>query len=244
MTLVRTAAWPLLTILVALAALIAAPRPAHGCTCLEYPMSGYIDRADVIFAGRQVQRIGPDDPSFHSALSRPGGETIIFEVDRVFKGQAGPLLAARSSYGGDSCGFEVFWTDTAVILARIRGMYGPARSEPGDLQVGLCGSWFPVNEIEEELGPGYPPDETMVEVAELLENPEGTTTAIAPSPNSNGISTTALYLLIGGATVILVGGAVLAFRPGIRAAAYGFIRAWYWSRNGVGTSPRRTSDDR
>ena len=244
MSIIRTGVLPVLAMTVALAALIAAPRPAQGDTCFENPLSGYIKRADVIFAGRQVLRIGPDDPSYHSALSRPGGITIIFEVDRVFKGQAGPLLAARSAYGHGDYGFAPFWTNTGAVLATIRGFYGPSRSEPGDLEVGLCGSWFTVNEIEEALGPGYPPNETMVEVVEMLENPNETTIAIAPSDNSNGISTTALYIMIGGVAAALVGGSVLAFRPGIRAVAAGFIRAWYWSRSGVGVSQRGASGDR
>ena len=199
MTLVRTAVWALLAITVALAALIAAPRPAHGCSCSpDRTLSDYIDDADVIFAGRSLQRIGPDDPSYHSALSRSEGMTIIFEVERVFKGRAGPLLAARTAYGVGDCGYKAADKSAAAVLATRRGEHGWWVSEPGDLEVGLCGSRYTVNELEETLGPGYPPDETMVEVAELLEN-------------SDKLST-GTYLLIWGVAAVLVGGAIFAFR--------------------------------
>ena len=101
MTLVQTAVLLLPAIAVALAALIAAPRPALGCSP-PYPpisLSDYAAETEVAFAGRQIARIRPNDPSYHSALSRSDGITLIFEVERVFKGQAGPLLAARTGYG-------------------------------------------------------------------------------------------------------------------------------------------------
>ena len=199
MTLVRTAAWPLLTITVALAALIAAPRPAYGCSCSpDYRLSDYIDDAAVVFAGRPFLRIEPNDPAYHNYLSRSDGITMIFEVEQVFKGRAGALLAARTAFGSEGCGYEMTNRNTAnttVVLATIRGEHGWWPSAPGDLEVGYCGSWFSVNEITEALGPGYPPDETMVEVAELLETPDKTPIII--------------YLLIGGATAALVGGAAI-----------------------------------
>ncbi len=199
MTLVRTAALPLLAITVALAALIAAPRPAHGCSCSpDYMLSDYIDDAAVVFAGRPFLRIEPNDPAYHISLSRSDGITMIFEVEQVFKGRAGALLAARTAFGSGDCGYSLTDRNTAnttVVLATIRGEHGWWPSAPGDLEVGYCGSWFSVNEITGALGPGYPPDETMVEVAELLETPDNTPVVI--------------YWLIGGAVAALAGGAAL-----------------------------------
>ena len=232
MTLVRTAVLLLLAIAVALAALIAAPRPAHGCSppYPPIPLSDYAADTEVAFAGRQIARIRPNDPSYHSALSRSEGITLIFEVERVFKGQAGPLLAARTGYGSGDCGIDYGDMGIVGITAQRWEEDGGWGEEPGDLIVSFGFPQYAINELEEEFGPGYPPDETIVEVAELLENPDQ--------------ASTGTYLLIGGVAVVLVGGAVLAFRPGIRAAASGFIRAWYWSRSSVGASPRRASDDR
>ena len=214
MTLLRTALLMIIAVTVALAVLIAAPRPAHGCSCgIDYTLSDHIDDADVIFAGRPVHRIGSDDPSYHSALSRSYGVTVIFEVDQVFKGQAGPLLAARTASGEESCGYprnRRDRNDPRAVLATLRGEHGWWVAEPGDLQVGYCGSWHTVKEITEALGPGYPPDETMVQVRELLENPDK-----APA---------GLYWLIGTIVAALVGGAALAYRlradnPARRASA-------------------------
>ena len=202
MTLFRKTVLTITTMIMVGAALTALPRPAHGCSCgIDYTLSDHIDDADVIFAGRPVQRIGSDDPSYHSALSRSYGVTVIFEVDQVFKGQAGPLLAARTASGEESCGYprnRRDRNDPRAVLATLRGEHGWWVAEPGDLQVGYCGSWHTVKEITEALGPGYPPDETMVQVRELLENPDK-----APA---------GLYWLIGTIVTALVGGAALAYR--------------------------------
>lgn len=199
MTFVRATALTIIALITAGVALIAAPRPAQGCSCpFDYALSDYIDDAAVIFVGRPIHRIQPNDPSYHGYLSRSDGITMIFEVEQVFKGRAGPLLAARTAFGSGDCGYETYdmnAADTAVVLATLRGEHGWWPSAPGDLEVHYCGSWFTVNEIEEALGPGYPPDETMVEVAELLDNPDK-----APF---------IIYLLIGGAAAVLLGGAVV-----------------------------------
>ena len=221
MTLLRTALLTIIAITVALAVLIAAPRPAHGCMCdIDYPLSDYIEDAAVIFTGRPVQRIEPNDPSYHISLSRSEGITLIFEVDQVFKGQAGPLLAARTGYGGGDCGFPLFdtaYTNTIVVFATLRGEQGWWASEPGDLEVGLCDYFHTVNETTEALGPGYPPDETMVQVRKLLENPDK-----APA---------GLYWLIGTIAAALVGGTVLAYR----------LRAGNPARRGAASADHRTT---
>lgn len=210
----RKTALTIITMIVAGTALTALPRPAGACSCApDYTLSDHIDGADVIFTGRPVQRIGPDDPSYHSALSRSYGVTVIFEVDRVFKGQAGPLLAARTGYGVGDCGYprdRSGHMNTTAVLATLRGEHGWWAAEPGDLIVGLCDSWYTVNEIQGMLGPGYPPDETMVQVRKLLENPDK-----APA---------GLYWLIGTIVAALVGGTALAYRlragnPAGRASA-------------------------
>ena len=203
MTFFRATSLTIIAMITAGIALIVAPRPAYGCSCLEYALSDYIDDAAVIFVGRPVHRIQPNDPSYHGYLSRSDGITMIFQVEQVFKGRAGPLLAARTAFGSGDCGYEEYdmnAADTAVVLATLRGEHGWWPSAPGDLEVHYCGSWFTVNEIEEALGPGYPPDETMVEVAELLENNAG---------SRNGASAVTVVLLIGGAAAVLLGGAVV-----------------------------------
>ena len=231
MTIFRTTVLAIIAVTAALSALFAAPRPAHGHSCLLQPLEDYVDRADVIFAGRPVQRIGPNDPSYHSFLSRTEGATIIFEVDQVFKGQAGPLVAVRTSYGDYGLPYyEVSDRDAIAVFATIRGMYGWSLSEPGDLQVGLCDFLEMVNGMEEALGPGYPPDETMVQVRELLENPDLVLTEPPPSPEN--ARNPVFYWLIGGAVVALVGGTMLAYR----------LRAGNRARQSADGADHRTTD--
>ena len=197
---VRAAVLPLLAMTVALGALFTISRPAQGCSppYPPIPLSDYAADTAVAFAGRQIAKIYPNDPSYHSALSRSDGITLIFEVERVFKGRAGPLLAARTASMSGDCGID--YGDMGIVgIAAERWEEGGWRvGQPGDLLVSFGYPQYKIDELEEEFGPGYPPDETMVQVAEMLENPDKT----------SGVT----YLLIGGVAVVLTGGAILALR--------------------------------
>ena len=197
---VRAAVLPVLAITVALVALIAAPRPAQGCSppYPPIPLSDYAADTDVAFAGRQIARIRPNDPSYHSSLSRSDGITLIFEVERVFKGQAGPLLAARTASMNGDCGIDYGDMGIVGITAKRWEEGGWWVGQPGDLLVSFGHPQYTIDELEEEFGPGYPPDETMVEVAEMLENPDKTSSVT--------------YLLIGGVAAVLIGGTMFVLR--------------------------------
>ena len=212
MTIFRKTVLAIIAVILAGGALTALPQPAHGCACASLKLRDYTDRADLIFTGRPVQEIGPNDPSYHQLLSRSEGVTIIFEVEQVFKGQAGPLVAARTSYVSVGCGYpyhELSELDTAVsVITKVRKKSDSQLWEQGDISLGVCGSWFPTYEIQGFLGPGYPPDETMVQVRELLENPN----LVLPEPPPENTRNPVIYWLIGGAVLVLVGGTTLAIR--------------------------------
>ena len=213
MTIFRKTLLAVIAVILAGAALTALPRSAHGCVCASgLKLRDYTDRADLVFTGRLLQTIGPNDPSYHQLLSRSEGVTIIFEVEQVFKGQAGPLVAARTTDYLLSCGYpyhEVSELDTAVsIITEVREKSDSQLWEQGDIYVSACGSWFPPYEIQGFLGPGYPPDETMVQVRELLENPN----LVLPEPPPENTRNPVFYWLIGGAVLVLVGGTMLAIR--------------------------------
>lgn len=213
MNCVRTIGWPVVAITVALAALIATPRPAYGCSPPNPPisLSDYAADTEVAFAGRQIARIEPNDPSYHSALSRSSyGITLIFEVERVYKGRAGPLLAARTAYGDGDCGVDYGNAGTIGIAARKWTEGGWRVGEPGDLTVSFWVSRYTIREMEEVFGPGYPPDEAMVQVRELLENPDLLLPETPPPPDN--AQNPVFYWLIGGAAAVLLGGTALAYR--------------------------------
>ena len=213
MTIFRKTVLAAIAVIMAGTALTALPRPAHGsCGCAFYKLRDYTDRADLVFTGRLMQTIGPNDPSYHQLLSRSEGVTIIFEVEQVFKGQAGPLVAARTSDNHLGCGYpydELSDLDATVpIITKVRKKSDSQLWEQGDIHLSLCGSWFPAYEIQGFLGPGYPPDETMVQVRELLENPNLVLTKPPPENKRSPV----IYWLIGGAVLVLVGGTTLAIR--------------------------------
>ena len=214
MTLFRKTLLSVIAVIVAGAALTVLPRPAEACYCAWWGRAdsvlGMVDFDDisVAFAGRIVNW---------------GSESRVFEVERVYKGRAGPVL-------------EVHTPDSAACGITGQGIEGAvATTWQGKLSVSFC-SQVTVEQLEAAFGPGYPPDETMVDATEPLENPDATpvatseatippetpadtssssssdVAAIAPSENANGGRTTAIFLLIGGGAVVLLGGTVLALR--------------------------------
>lgn len=208
MTSFRTACALTAAFAMSLSALIASPRPAGACSCLETPFSEYADDVAVAFTGRQVQRIDPRG----SVVSTGDDTFLILEVERVFKGRAGPLITVVTAYGGSTCGIDF----------RGRGLVAVAAFMwDGELRVGLCSSPHTVDVFEETFGPGYPPEETM-DLAEQfghLVGPLGPrlpksnvavpqTEPPAPPENTPTPNRTspAVFLLIGVAVIAVLGG--------------------------------------
>ena len=214
MTTFRTACALLAAFAMALSALIASPRPAGACSCRATPFSEYADDVAVAFTGRQVQRIEPRG----SVVSTADDTFLVLEVERVFKGRAGPFITVVTAYGGPTCGIDF----------RGRGLVAVAAFMwDEELRVGLCSSLHTVDVFEETFGPGYPPDETMdlVEqfghLVELLgprlpkSNVTGPQTEPPAPPDSNPMpnrTSPAVFLLIGAAVIVILGGAALAYR--------------------------------
>ena len=166
MTLLRKTVLAVIAVIVAGAALTVLPRPAEACYC------GWWGRADSVLG-----IIDFDDISvaFAGRIVNWGSESRVFEVERVYKGRAGPVL-------------EVHTPDSAACGITGQGIEGAvAKTWQGKPSVSFC-SQVTVEDLEAAFGPGYPPDETMV---------------------ATGISTTAIFLLVGGGAVVLVGGTVL-----------------------------------
>lgn len=93
MTLFRKTALAIIAVIAAGAALTVLPRPAEACYC------GWWGRADSVLG-----MINFDDISvaFSGRLIDSGRSRLVFEVDRVFKGRAGPVLEVHTP--DSSCG--------------------------------------------------------------------------------------------------------------------------------------------
>lgn len=152
----------------AFALILIAPGPAHGCKCENLPLSEYADEVDLAFSGRQVERIS--DEGFIVFV------TLVFEVHRVYKGQAGPLIEVRTGWGGGDCGTDFLGKGVTGVAA-----FG----EDGEaLGVGRCGSHHSVSDLEEIFGPGYPPDETITLPEETDETTASTDSTAAAPPKT------------------------------------------------------------
>lgn len=216
MTIFRKTVLAVIAVIVAGAALTVLPRPAEACYCGWWGRAdsvlGMIDFDDisVAFAGRQIDS---------------GSDRRVFQVERVYKGRAGPVLEFHTPDSA-TCG-------TNFTGQGIEGAV--AFTWQGKPSVSFCDQ-VTVEDLEAAFGPGYPPDETMVYATEPSENPDATpvatiettippetpadassssssdVAATAPSENANDGRTTAIFLLVGGGAVVLVGGAMLGLR--------------------------------
>ena len=74
---------------IALVGIAATPRPAHACSCIHRELSEYADDITVAFVGRQLERVVHDQFD-------DNGAALLFRVDRVYKGEAGPLIEVRT----------------------------------------------------------------------------------------------------------------------------------------------------
>ena len=181
----------LVIVLALLAGVFSNPRPAGACSC-EHPfppLAEYADEIAVAFVGRQIKRL--PDPS--------AGVTLVFEVDRVYKGQAGPRIEVRTAYGGGDCGVDYGHAGTIGIAARRRGDPGWWAAEVGDLTVHLCGSAVPEHELEEVFGASYPPDPAIQSSEPQTTEPQTTELADNPTTIRQTVAVSvALVLLVAG----------------------------------------------
>ena len=169
------------------AALVATPQPAQAWTCLcvlDYDsISEYANSYDVVFTGQFVRII----------QSEADYVTLLFRVERVYKGEASALLAARTSpppTSFDSC-------DSSVAPEPGEAVALMAHKQDGHLYVGYCGSWFTVDMFQEVFGPGYPPGSPPP--------PGFLSSAVA------GMPAAAIALLIWAAGFLLICGAAAAY---------------------------------
>ncbi len=135
------------------AVLVAAALPltVSACSCRWRPLSDLADEVDVAFAGRKV----------HSTTN---GEVAIFtlQVDRVYKGEAGPRTVVHSHVSGATCGRDFGAGGPQAVLAYAEETRGWLGLEAGELTSGYCSTHITIADLIEVFGDGYPPDETIL----------------------------------------------------------------------------------
>ena len=159
---------------IALVGIAATPRTAHACSCGDLELSEYADDISVAFVGRQLERVVHDQVD-------DNGTALLFRVDRVYKGEAGPLIEVRTHAQESACGIDLGGMGAVGIVAR---------TWRGDLSVDLCSSMVTAAELQDVFGEGYPPDESI------------------RLPDSGDDQSLLAFLLIAGAAVVLAAGAV------------------------------------
>ena len=159
---------------IALVGIAATPRPARACSCIHQELSEYADDISVAFVGRQLERVVHDQFD-------DNGAALLFRVDRVYKGEAGPLIEVRTHAQESACGIDLGGTGAVGIAAW---------TWRGDLSVNLCGSMVTAAELQDVFGEGRPPDDSI---------------RLPDSDDDQGLLA---FLLIAGAAAVLAAGAV------------------------------------
>lgn len=131
--------------LVAVMTVVVTARTAQACSCVERELADYADGVAVAFVGHQLERVVQD-------YVEDNGAALLFRVERVHKGQAGPLIEVRTHAQGPACGIDVGGQGTVGVVAN---------QWRGDLSVNLCGSIVAIDELEQVFGEGYLPDESI-----------------------------------------------------------------------------------
>ena len=159
---------------IALVGIAATPRTAHACSCRHRELPEYADDISVAFVGRQLERVVHDQFD-------DNGAALLFRVDRVYKGEAGPLIEVRTHAQGPACGIDLGGMGAVGVVAR---------TWRGDLSVDLCASMVTAAELQDVFGEGYPPDDSI------------------RLPDSDDGQSLLAFLLVAGAAVVLAAGAV------------------------------------
>lgn len=134
-------------LLVAVVTLVGGPRPALACSCALVPLEEYADEVTVAFTGTQIDRTelgGRID----------AGALLTFEVDRVYHGDVGPTVTARTAADSAACGVDYGGQGTVSLVA-----FGSA-DEPS---VNLCGSSVTEDDLSLVFGEAAEPDPDIVD---------------------------------------------------------------------------------
>ena len=157
--------------MVAVVMVVTTAGTAHACGCIERQLADYADDISVAFAGDQLGRVVHD-------YFEDNGAALLFRVERVYKGEAGPRIEVRTHPQGSACGIDVGGHGTVGVVAH---------QWRNELSVNLCGSIVAMDEMREVFGEGYPPDQSIS----------------LPVSSNTGSDTLIVVLVVAGAPLLL-----------------------------------------
>ena len=201
----RLLRWLVLAAVLMAGTIINSSGTAHACSCMLRELSEYADGVAVAFVGHQLERVVQD-------YVEDNGAALLFRVERVYKGEAGPLIEVRTHAQGPACGIDAGGQGTVGVVAN---------QWRGDLSVNVCGSIVAIDELEQVFGEGYPPHESIrlpvspdpEEHAFYTGQPpdDGLVMSSQPEGSSRDQSLPAV-LIVAGAVLLVLSGAVIWHR--------------------------------
>jgi hypothetical protein len=175
-------AGPLIGLIALSTVVLGGAGPAAACSCDIPVFSEYADEVAIAFSGRQVERTRPSGPNDEVLAT--------FEVDVVYKGEAGSTLTVRTWADEGACGI-----DPGPGLTHI-ATFDWSNDEITTMD--LCGSQVSKNDLLAEFGPGQAPDPELADAGLGQADGDGT-----------GWGTVLLGV---GAVIALAGCGLLGFR--------------------------------
>jgi len=147
---------------------IAKPAYVEACSCAGPPsVEKQFDMMSAVFSGTVVSMI---DPPQKRIMSSADPVTIVFDVDKVWKGEVTESTKVYTAMGGESCGYEHFEIGQQfLVLAN--------STDEGQLLTGMCTATMKLSAAQHEiasLGDGYLP----LKAVELPEMEDKTSLAV------------------------------------------------------------------
>lgn len=127
------------------AGLVVVVAPARACSCVEMDLPARLPDADGAFIGTYVDR------------SEIGSQRVVFtfEVERVVKGDFGPIAIVRTNQTGGPCGLEFYGDRRSGLLLQ--------RAEDNVWESDLCSMVAPRALLD--VGDDHPPDPDVAPVS-------------------------------------------------------------------------------
>jgi hypothetical protein len=107
------------------------PLPAYACSCVETTLEEQADELDYAFVGHQIGREQIDEMA-------DNGVRLVFEVDRVYKGEVTTPFEVFTHAQESACGVSFNNAQTGVLAYKLQG-------KPS---VGLCSQLMDTSEVQ------------------------------------------------------------------------------------------------
>jgi hypothetical protein len=129
--------------------------PASACSCAMFTDTEAVASADAVFTGTLVDTI---EPRRWLIASSGDAVRLVFDVDRVFKGEVHARQTVLTARDSDSCGLGGMDPGTHLVFAHARVDFIDG-ADDDDLQSGSCSGTRSLasGELPDALGAPYAP---------------------------------------------------------------------------------------